>query len=71
MIDRFYAKKETRKEIGIYRNFRLYVNTREDSPKVWYIGCLDKGGNYMPLMKFADSLETLKANIDEYIRDRY
>lgn len=71
MLDRFYAKKETSKEIGIYRNFKLYVITYEDSPKVNYMGCLDKGGNYMPLMKFADSLETLKANIDEYIKDRY
>ena len=71
MLGVFCANKETKKEIGIYRDFRLYVVTHEDSPKVNYMGCLDKGGNYMPLMKFADSLEILKANIDEYIKDRY
>ena len=66
-----YESKENKKELGFYKKFRLEVVTYDDSAKVTYYGYLDKGDNVMPIMKSADSLENLKAKINEYIKGLY
>ncbi len=70
-VGMFYLSKEIKREIGIYKDFRLQLVTNEDNAKVKYYGYLDKGGNNMPIMQSADDLETLKTKINEYIKAKY
>lgn len=54
-----------KKELGMYKKWRIYCVSNNNSANIFYQALYDYGGQEMPLMKFSDNLESLKRIINQ------